>query len=124
MGFLNRYRELPHQGRLLEHIAENLRHLFNSRRGYGSPICDFGLSDPDPQANSQNASQQILMQLLEDVLRYERRIVGPRLETAGRTPDLVLHMELRGHVGNRPVLFHLQYDQGYGGVQVDIVHIE
>jgi predicted component of type VI protein secretion system len=124
MGFLNRYRELPHDGQELDHIAENLRHLFNTRRGYGSPLHDYGVGQPDPHADTVGASSQVLRELLGDVLRYEKRIEYPVMTTHGRSPDLELLIELRGRVNGQPVLFKLRYHQIHGGVRVEVGHVD
>ena len=124
MGFFNRYRELPHQGKELDHIAENLRHLFNSRRGYGSPLHDFGVSQVAPHADSVGAAQELLRDLMADVLRYEQRIAYPTLTTVGRSAELDLLIELRGRVGGHPVLFKLRYHQVLGGVAIEVGHVQ
>lgn len=124
MGFLNRYRELPHADTTLEHIAENLRYLFGARRGNGGPLHRFGIGQPDTHADATGATRQLLTELLNDIHRYERRIEWPVLQTEGRTEDLCLRIRLTGTVEGKRVRFALRYSPIYGGIEVEVAHAE
>ena len=119
MGFMNRYREIPHRGREIDHICENLHHIFNSRRGYGSPIQNFGLDQPDPHTDSVGAAKQILAEMIRDIHQFEPRLAGPTLRTTGRSPDLKILIELRARLHGKLVQFRLRYSPVYGGVDVE-----
>ena len=122
MGFCNRYREMGHHDTEIEHLADDLRHLLNARRGYGSPLRDFGTSPPDPQASSVDAATHLLNEILNNVVLFLPRLAKPSLRTLNRTPDLVLHVELLGRLksSGQPVRFLLHYNQAYGGVAVEV----
>lgn len=122
MGFFNRFREIPHRDAEVEHLAEDLHHLLNSYRGYGSPIRDIGLLPPDPHTDAAGAAKHLLANILSNLLRYLPGLAGPTLRTLSRTPDLVLHVELKGRIkgSEQPVRFLLHYCQPYGGVKVEV----
>lgn len=124
MGFLNRYREIPHRGRVLDHIRENLHHILNSREGYGSPLHDFGLGQPDTHADSIGAAKQIMAEMIRDIHQFEPRLQGPTLRTTGRSPELKIQMELRARLAGRLVSFRLAYSPVYGGVDVELAEDE
>lgn len=124
MGFLNRYREIPHRGHALDHIRENLHHIFNSRRGYGSPLQGFGLGQPDAHADSVAAAKQVMAEMIRDIHQFEPRLQGPTLRTTGRSPDLKILMELRARHNGRIVAFRLSYSPVYSGVDVEVAEDE
>jgi len=119
VGFMNRYREIPHRGRVIDHVAENLHHIFNSRRGYGSPIQSFGLDQPDPHTDSLGAAKEILAEMIRDLHQFEPRLDGPTLRTTGRSLDLKILIELRAQLHGKLVRFRLRYSPVYGGVDVE-----
>ncbi len=118
---MNRYRELPHRGRVLDHVCENLHHVLNSRRGYGSPIQDFGLDQPDPHADSVSAAKEILAEMVRDIYQFEPRLEDPILRTTGRSADLKILIELQAALHGKRVRFRLRYSPVYGGVDVEAV---
>jgi len=122
MGFLNRYREIPHRDEQLDHIVEHLRQLFNARRGYGSTIRDFGLEVGDAGGDALSAARSVLANMLADVVRFEKRIENPALRTGDRDANLVLHIDLVGTIEGRPQRFKLRYHQAYCSVEVEAAH--
>jgi predicted component of type VI protein secretion system len=122
VGFCNRYREIGHRDTEIEHIADDLRHLLNARRGYGSPLRGFGTSPPDPQADAVSAGRHLLTEILNNVLLFVPKLTQPSVRTLHRTPDLVLHVELLARLksSGQRLRFLLHYNQPYGGIAVEV----
>jgi hypothetical protein len=96
MSFLNRF--LPEQPKddQLTSIVRNLEHLLNSRRGYGSLLCDFGLVDYLSEPDSRSVALAVLREIRDDIENYEPRLRLIDLRTLGRDERLRLHILITG----------------------------
>lgn len=126
MGFLNRFREIPHPATAIEHVIEDLSHVLNAQRGYGSPIRALGLSPVDPHSNAEGVAKRLLEDVLANVVHYVPDLSEPALRTLERSADLVLHIELRARLrrGKVPVRLLLRYDQVFATFSVEVARAE
>lgn len=124
MGFLNRFREIPHSNTEIDHIVEHLEYLLSTHRGNGGTLHEFGIGQPNPHADSVGAARQFLFEILSDVMKYEKRIEQPQLQTLRDDADHCRRVLLTGYVEKRKVRFLLRYNQILGGVSVDEVVLD
>jgi type VI secretion system lysozyme-like protein len=97
MSFLNRFLDRKPQDDTLRSVVRNLTHLLNSKRGYGSPLCSFGLSDYYAQQGARAAALSVMKEVLRDVAEYEPRLraVDVLLLRDGQLP---FFFEVRGEL--------------------------
>ena len=126
MGFLNRFREIPHPDTGLAHLVEDLSHVLNAQRGYGSPIRDLGLSPVDPHSNAEGVAKRLLEDVLRTVVNYVPELTDPVLRTLERSAELVLQIELCGRLRgtHQPVRLLLGYDQVFASFSVEVTRAE
>lgn len=126
VGFMNRFRELPHPSTPLAHAVEDLSHVLNAQRGYGSSIRELGLSPTDPHNNAEGVAKRLLDDVLANILLYVPDLSEPTLRTLERGADLVLRIELCARLrGERePVRMLLGYDQVLGSFSVEVARAE
>lgn len=121
MGFLNRFREIPHADIEIEHISEHLTQLFSTYRGNGGTFHIFGIGQPETHANAAGASLQLLTEIFNDVMHLERRIERPVLQLLPGREDLCRKIRLTGYVRGRKVHFDILHNPIYGGATVEEV---
>ena len=97
MSFLNRFRDDKPQDDTLRSVVRNLTHLLNSKRGYGSPLCDFGLGSYYAQQGTRGAAESVMREVLSDVSAYEPRLRPLDLKVLN-DGQLPLAFELRGEL--------------------------
>lgn len=97
MSFLNRFLEGSPKDDLLGSVVRNLSQLLNSKRGYGSPLCDFGLAEYYAQQGALGAAEALMREVASDVKSYEPRLrlLSLRLLSDGELPHF---FELRGQL--------------------------
>jgi len=59
---------------LLVAIAENLENVLNSKRGYGSPLPDFGIRSLTEYATRDLIAAAVMREVREAIERYEPRL--------------------------------------------------
>ena len=70
----------------LEEIdADNLQALFRARHGYGGPRKNFGLAAPHTDGNAQQATKALLIEMIDNIERFEPRLRDVTLRSAGRS---------------------------------------
>lgn len=133
MSFLNRFLTGRPQDDTLRSVVRNLTHLFNSKRGYGSPLCEFGLAGYFSQVGTRATAEAVMRELFADVSRYEPRL-RPLQIRALNDGELPLAFELRGelrtepgrgdppgHAAARPCRLGILFDAVHGEVAVAIL---
>jgi predicted component of type VI protein secretion system len=94
MSFLNRFLPDEPQDDTLESVVRNLEYLLNSRGGYGSILCPFGLVDWMGEHGGQNAARTLLKEIEHNINMYEPRLRVLNLKVVGRDPSLTWMIEL------------------------------
>lgn len=132
MSFLNRFLEDAPQDDLLDSVVRNLSQLLNSKRGYGSPLCDFGLGEYYAQQGALGAAEALMREMASDVKSYEPRLrlLSLRLLSDGELPHF---FELRGQLqvdsarasaspgSIQPCCLGILFDPIYGEIAVQIL---
>ena len=126
MGFLNRFRELPHRDTALEHVLDDLRHVLNAQRGYGSPIRGLGLSPLDPHNNAEGVAKRLLEDVLSNVAHYVPDLTDAVLRTLERTAELTVRIELVARLRGapEPVRLLLGYSQVHAAFTVEVARAQ
>lgn len=131
MSFLNRFLSGQPQDDTLRSVVRNLTHLFNSKRGYGSLLCEFGLGGYFSQVGTRATAESVMRELFADVSRYEPRL-RPLHIRALNDGELPLAFELRGELRaepgrkeapavTRPCRLGILFDAVHGAVEVAIL---
>lgn len=132
MSFLNRFCEGSPKDDPLSSVVRNLSHLLNSKREYGSLLCDFGLGAYYAQQGSLGAAAAVMREVASNIQSYEPRLrlLSLRVLNDGELP---LFFELRGELrvdaGGppdakrqvRPCCLGLLFDPLYGEVSVHVL---
>lgn len=125
MSFLNRFLPGRPQDDTLDSVVRNLEYLLNSRAGFGSLLCPFGLADYLAEHGSPNTAKTLLREIEQNVMLYEPRLRVTGLSIIGRDPSLCWVIRLDGALlvpywgvaCTLLILFH----PITGGVQVQVV---
>lgn len=97
MSFLNRFLpERPQDDDVMESVVRNLEHLLNSRPGYGSLLCPFGLGDYLGEHGTLNAARTLLKEIENNIILYEPRLQVLKIKIVGRDAKLWWAIELQG----------------------------
>ena len=98
-----------------EAICRNLLAIYNTRRGSGSVVRDFGLGQYDVHA----ADAEMLRQEIEDqTRRHEPRLTDPRIELVGRRPRGQIVFVLSGRVGSEILERRVIFDMATHAVEL------
>ncbi len=98
MSFLNRFVFGQPQDTRLGSVVRNLRVLLNSKRGYGSLLCNFGTGDYLAEHGGRNALRVLAREMQETIQLYEPRLRIERLRALGRDDRLRIVFELTGQL--------------------------
>lgn len=95
MSFLNRFLpgvpiDDPH-----ESVVRNLENLLNARRGFGSPLCNFGTADYFKDSGA-GATKTLLREIRETISTYEPRLRVLGIHAIGRDDKLRLLIDVQG----------------------------
>lgn len=94
-SFLNRLTRGDVQS-VPEAVADNLVNVFNTRKGCGSVISEFGLGDYESAANTHDAINVLIEELAALVIRYEPRLSQPQVVLRGRYGYRMIRFGLAG----------------------------
>jgi predicted component of type VI protein secretion system len=125
--------ELPPEDPLAA-IARNLDAVLNARRGYSGALEIFGLGDHDAfvakQGNTKASGDEsppkpaastvaaLAGDMLEQVLRFEPRLVGPTVRYVGRYESMWARFEITGSVQGTKQVFPVRFHVVLRNVQV------
>ncbi|HEX2572920.1 MAG TPA: GPW/gp25 family protein [Polyangia bacterium] len=105
MSFLSRIQGTQPEGEF-DRVVRNLGQVLNIRKEYGSVLPTLGLGDYEGEHDHLHGTHEALAaldrEILEQVVRYEPRLLSPRLVRLGRDPELWLHFHLEGEVDGLP----------------------
>jgi type VI secretion system protein len=59
---------------LLQSVLNNLNHLLNTKKGYGSFVHDFGIRDMNEYSSRQQLSAAIMEEVRTNIENYEPRL--------------------------------------------------
>jgi predicted component of type VI protein secretion system len=109
-------------------VLRNLESIFNSRKGVGCVVADYGLGDYEVATLADGTQQPrlgmkdilgVLMPEIEaQVRRFEPRIVGPKVEKLGRDGRMSALFALHGAVSGRQIRFRIALNTLYRDVEV------
>jgi predicted component of type VI protein secretion system len=109
-------------------VIRNLESIFNSRKGVGCVVADYGLGDyegvtlKDGTHQARLGTKDILGVLMPEieaqVRRFEPRIVGPKVERLGRDGRMSALFALHGAVSGRQLRFRIALNTIYRDVEV------
>ncbi len=134
MSFLNQF--LPERPRddTLASVVRNLAHLLNAKRGYSSPLCEFGLDEFYAQQGAPASAEAVMHQILADIAAYEPRL-RPRALVAINDEELPYLFELQGEVlvaAGRPLAKKVKatpcrlailFDPVHGEVKIEVASV-
>ena len=119
MALLARFHTRPGRYDETASVAANLRALVSTRRGYGSFVRDFGLSDIAGKEDWLTTATRLQSELEALIDRYEPRLedvkvtVHPGGQLGGR-----LSLSLSASLDARPKVFYISLDARGGGAMV------
>lgn len=96
MSFLNRFLPESPKDDAQRSVVRNLEHLLNSRRGFGSLLCNFGAADYLGNEGGSAPIQTLLREIRDTIITYEPRLRILQLRVLGRDEKLRLLIDLRG----------------------------
>jgi len=108
-AFLGRLARLPRE-RVLAEIARNLGAVFNTRKGCGSVLSDFGIGDYERERNTQRAVEVLRDELLTAVRRYEPRMNEVSVRLLGRRRTRMVCFEITGVAHGEPCALAVELD--------------
>lgn len=134
MSFLNQF--LPDRpcDDTLASVVRNLTYLLNSKRGYGSPLCEFGLDEYYAQQGAPASAEAVMHQILADIAAYEPRL-RPHTLVAKNDEEPPYLFELQGEVlvtAGRPLARKVKatpcrlailFDPVHGEVSVEVAGV-
>ena len=75
MSFLKRFERTAHgSANPIEPVLRNIGHILNAKRGYGSFLDDFGISDLSHCASREALIDILTAQIRETITRFEPRV--------------------------------------------------
>jgi len=132
MSFLNRFREDQPKDDTVASVVRNLTHLLNSKSGYGSPLCGFGLSDHYALPSPVATAEAVMREVLRDIEAYEPRLRPIEIKVLG-DKELPFLFELRGEVRREsgrplpvsgtlsPCRLGILFDPVHGAVSIQVL---
>lgn len=93
-----------------QEVADNLGRVFNTRRGCGSVVDEFGLGEYEHSANTHDAVVALLQELPALVGRYEPRLQEPVVELEGRYGYRKVRFGLSGRIDGAACAFIVDID--------------
>lgn len=122
MSFLNRFLSGTPQDSPLASVVRNLQHLLNSKRSYGSLLCNFGTGDYLADHGGANALRTLMREIKETIDIYEPRFSVAGIRPLGRDDKLRVVFELSGRLNGSlfamPCQLILFFDLASGSVEV------
>lgn len=91
-------------------IIRNLEHLFNTRKGCGSVIAQFGLGDYEAAPTTHDAVILLRDELEASTRRYEPRLAAPAVRLLGGYGYRGVRYELRGQVRGEELVLWIDID--------------
>jgi type VI secretion system protein len=119
-SFLGRLAQLPRE-RAVAEIARNLGFVFNTRKGCGSALPDFGLGDYEREPNTHRAVEALRVELLAAVRRHEPRLGEPAVRLLGRYHHDMVRFEIAGLVEGQPCVLEVDMSASTRHVEVSVV---
>ena len=106
--------EQPH----LSSIVENLNNILNTTRGFGSPLCDYGISDMGGHMTRDHMARAIMKDVNECIERYERRVQVEEILFEDDNNPLRLSFKIKCTVRTSATSLQLVFDTIMGSVSV------
>ncbi len=110
-------------------VIRNLESIFNTRKGVGCVVADYGLGDYEgvttrdgktqPRLGTKDLLKVLVPEIEAQVRRYEPRLVGPSVEVLGRDVWMNAVFAVSGAVSGRSVRFRLALHTVYREVVVE-----
>lgn len=110
-------------------IRRNLHAIFNTRKGSGCVVPEYGLGDyegkegaaglPEPRLGTKDILAVLVPEIEHQVRRFEPRIADPSVETLGRDHELRVLFAVKGAVAGRPVRFRIALHTVFRDVTVE-----
>ena len=91
-------------------IIRNLEHLFNTRKGCGSVIEEYGLGDYEAAPTTHEAVISLRAELEALTRRYEPRLASPQVKLLGGYGYCGVRFELRGQVRGDELVLWIDVD--------------
>lgn len=108
-SFIDRLTQAPAQANTAV-IVRNLEHLFNTRKGIGSVVTEFGLGDYEVAPSTHDAVVLLRAELEESTRCYEPRIASPQVRLLGGYGYRGVRYELRGQVRGEALVLWIDID--------------
>lgn len=124
MSFLNRFVRGAPKDSPLASIVRNLEYLLNSKRSFGSLLCNFGTGDYLAEHGGANALRTLMREIKETIDIYEPRFSVVAIRPLGRDDKLRVVFELSGRLNSslfvKPCQLVLFFDLVSGLVEVGV----
>jgi len=122
VALLHRFRHKRFkQGSLEEELAsivENLNHILNTRRGYGSFLTDYGISDLSDRTNRDQLQLAVMAEVEECIRRFEPRLLLRKIEPVDAESGLRMAFRLDCDVRSTQKPFRIVFDTLYSSFDV------
>jgi predicted component of type VI protein secretion system len=106
MSFLSRIARLPAE-REVDRVRRNLGYLFNTKKGYGSVVADYGLGDYETGNSTDRSVLLLIDEMTAAVRQYEPALRDPEVTLLGRTDPAGVRLALTGTLDGVPRRFLL-----------------
>jgi predicted component of type VI protein secretion system len=108
-SFITRLAQAPAQADTTV-ILRNLEHLFNTRKGCGSVVAEFGLGDYEAAPTTHDAVILLRAELEALTRRYEPRLASPQVRLLGGYGYCGVRFELRGRARGDELVLWIDID--------------
>lgn len=71
----------------VDSILSNLEHVLNTKRGWGSPLADFGIRNLTEYTSREHVAKAVMDEIKENISRYEQRIRIDSIEIDDSDPS-------------------------------------
>ncbi len=102
----------------MQSIIDNLNHVLNTKRDYGSSLRDYGISDLSQHNNREDIAQAVMQEVTESINRYEPRVELNDIIYVTDDNPLRLSFTLRCTVKEDAQSLRVIFDTVFGKVNV------
>jgi type VI secretion system lysozyme-like protein len=89
----------------LRSVVDNLNHMLNSRKTFGTYLRDYGIGDFNEYKARQKIIDTVIAEIKESIRRYEPRVVLDSIREVESDSPFKIRLEMRCvvHTADRPI---------------------
>jgi type VI secretion system protein len=103
----------------IESIIDNLNNVLNSKKGFSSPLSDFGIRDMNEYSSRDIIAKAIIAEVRENIEKYEPRVEVTRIVVEDNKDILKLSFKIECRIKENAKSLRMVFDSVFNNVHID-----